>query len=86
MRYKRVDCADGFSFSVQARSSECYCEPKGSEGPYSSCEVGYPSEEEELLLPFDHGDGVYGWVDVDVIRAVIERHGGMVQGTLPPGV
>ena len=31
-------------------------------------------------------DTVYGWVPSEVVRAVIEKHGGMVAGELPPGV
>lgn len=29
---------------------------------------------------------VYGYVPVELVREVIEKHGGMVEGGVPPGV
>tara|TARA_Y100001970_G_C14236063_1_gene861836 strand:+ start:595 stop:885 length:291 start_codon:yes stop_codon:yes gene_type:complete len=89
--YKRVICADGFSMSVQA-SSGAYCEPRiDGAASYSEVEVGYPSVAEPDLMqwvesPDRPTDTVYGWVPSKVVRAVIEKHGGMVDGEVPPGV
>jgi hypothetical protein len=73
-----IRCIDGFTMSVQASKGH-YCSPR-LDLPYgfTSVEVGYPSEAEELLLPFADGDsGVYGWVPVEVVEQVIEKHGGL---------
>ena len=84
-----VECRDGFKISVQASSSH-YCSPRNNEGPYVQVEVGYPSAVEETLLDYMDGgtdhptESVYGWVPVEVVAAIIERHGGIVSGDLPP--
>lgn len=89
--YKRVVCADGFSMSVQA-SDSAYCEPRMSgAASYSEVEVGYPSAKEPDLMrwvesPNRPTDTVYAYVPSSVVRAVIEKHGGMIDGEVPPGV
>ena len=47
---EQVVCADGFKVSIQA-SEFHYCSPKvsGLYVIYTSVEVGYPNEEEELI-------------------------------------
>ena len=78
----RIECADGFIVSVQASHTH-YCTPRDNRGPYSHVECGYPSEKDELLIPFievrtdDPTSTVYPWVPVEVVEAVIEKHGGM---------
>jgi len=90
-RFERCVCADGFSMSVQAHDG-AYCHPRvDGASRYESVEVGFPSEEEPLLMewaetPDEPTDTVYGWVPVAIIRQVIEKHGGMVGGEVPPGV
>ena len=90
-RYKRVTCKDGFSMSIQANAN-VYCIPRMNYAPkYLEVEVGFPSEEEELLMEFcDEPDRptetVYGYVPVGVVALVIAKHGGMVDGEVPPGV
>jgi len=87
----KVVCADGFSMSVQANEF-AYCSPRISNAAsYSEVEVGYPSTEEPDLMdwvesPERPTDTVYAWVPSEVVRAVIEKHGGMVEGEVPPGV
>lgn len=88
---KRVVCADGFSMSVQANWG-AYCEPRrdGAQA-YTEVEVGYPSKAEPLLQrwiesPDRPTDTVYGYVPSTVVRSVIDKHGGMVEGEVPPGV
>ena len=90
-RYKKVICSDGFSMSVQA-SSGAYCEPREDDAKsYSEVEVGYPSSEESDLMEWAESperptDTVYVSVPSKIVRAVIEKHGGMVEGEVPPGV
>lgn len=83
----RVVCADGFSMSVQIGRAE-YCLPRVDDAPvYSHCEVGYPSEKEEMLMPYIDGnrvadDGwptVYAGVPVEVIDEIITKHGGFAK-------
>ncbi len=88
---KTVVCKDGFSMSVQANEG-AYCSPKvtGAER-YNSCEVGYPSQNEELILewaeePESAPNTIYGYVPTERISLVIAKHGGMVSGEVPPGV
>jgi len=88
---KKVICADGFTMSVQANEN-AYCEPRRcNEETYTLVEVGFPSVEEALLMPWAEDrrrptDTVYGYVPVDIITTVIVKHGGMVEGQVPPGV
>lgn len=89
--YKRVECEDGFSVSIQARSTS-YCEPRvdGAE-KYHSVELGFPSHEDELIMPYAEMperplDTVYGYVPVSVVNLLIAKHGGIVAGNAPPGV
>ena len=90
MKYKRIECKDGFSMSVQA-SVGCYCDPRDDIGPYNSVECGFPSEYEELIIAYAEArheptKTVYGWVPVGVVTNVIAKHGGMIDGTVPHGV
>jgi len=88
---KRVECADGFSMSVQA-SKYNYCEPRIDNAKvYTQVEVGFPSDYEPLLVPWvedpeAYTNTVYGFVPVQVIVDVCAKHGGIVTGDLPPGV
>ena len=83
-----VKCKDGFTMSVQASKSH-YSEPKNDEGPYSEVEVGFPSHYDINLIkyaeqPHKPTDTVYGYVPAHVVQMVIDAHGGMVEGELPP--
>jgi hypothetical protein len=60
-------------------------------GIYTEVEVGFPSEEESLLLHYaenrDNPTGtVYGWVPATTVALVCAKHGGIVDGELPKGV
>lgn len=77
-------CADGFSLSIQA-SSMHYCRPSKDlqDGDYSKVELSYLSEEVEEFLPFAEDDEaplatVYGYVPVEIVDAVLAKHGGIV--------
>ena len=88
-RFKTVICEDGFDMSVQA-SSFHYCSPREDKRhAYTSVEVGFPSDEEPLLMqwvedPDKPTETVYGYVPAAVILAVIAKHGGVASGELPP--
>tara|TARA_R100001082_G_scaffold107030_1_gene80483 strand:- start:2955 stop:3257 length:303 start_codon:yes stop_codon:yes gene_type:complete len=88
---KTVVCADGFSMSVQANGT-AYCHPRQEHAEqYTEVEIGFPSEEEELLMewaenPSEPTDTVYAWVPAGRVSLVIAKHGGMVSGELPPGI
>jgi len=80
----RIHCYDGFSFSVQANKYH-YCSPKCD--PYDSLiydnyEVGYPSEpllelKEYVEWWYDCWDTVFGYVPIDVIKTIIDKHKGI---------
>ena len=90
-RNKPIICKDGFGMSVQASSGN-YCEPREDFANfYTEVEVGYPSERESLLMeyaedPANPTETVYGWVPADIIRHIIDKHGGIVKGEVPRGV
>ena len=74
---------DGFEMSVQASRGH-YCSPRDNRGPWHAFEIGYPSEEERLLAEYAEDadkltDTVYGYVPLEVILAVIEKHGGLAE-------
>ncbi len=86
-----VVCADGFNMSVQAHNG-AYCEPRlDAQKKYTLVEIGFPSAKEPLIMPWCEDDQkptetVYGYVPVDVVSNVIVKHGGLVEGEVPPGV
>jgi len=82
-----IKCVDGFGMSVQARSS-AMCKPKRtmSDGDYTHVEIGFPTMKEELIMEYiynffaepDPTDAVYGYVPIEIVDQVIEKHGGMI--------
>lgn len=80
--FPRIECNDGFHFSVQGHAGS-YSSPRDDfAAEYSKVEVGFPSAEESLLAEFAEDadrltDTVYGYVPIAVIVAVIEKHGGL---------
>lgn len=86
--WETVVCADGFSMSVQA-SEYNYCNPRNNVGPWESVEVGFPNAYEHTLQPYAEEPGrptetVYAWVPNRLVRSVVEVHGGLVSGEIPP--
>jgi hypothetical protein len=80
---KPITCKDGFTMSVQA-SKFHYCSPRQNltDGNYNSVEIGFPSEVESLLLKYAEDPEkptgtVYGYVPLNVVDSVIEKHGGI---------
>ena len=87
---KQIICADGFTMSVQA-SENAYSTPRENKGPYTAAEVGYPTEEESLLMQYVEDasrptETVYPYVPSSVITLVCAKHGGIVKGELPEGI
>jgi len=82
----RIICKDGFNLSVQVSSGH-YCSPRMDDAKkYSDVEVGYPSEEEKLLLPYAQNknrptETLYAYVPVEVVDKIIEKHGGFLLQT-----
>ena len=80
--FPRMVCADGFSMSVQAHYA-AYSRPRDDFAEnYTAVEVGFPSERDELLMPFVEDastptNTVYGYVPVSVVCDVITKHGGL---------
>ena len=81
----RIVCKDGFTVSVQA-SDYHNCIPMETFKPrdgktYSKVELGYPNMIDELITYYaeddDYTNTVYGWVPVDVVIQLIEKHGGI---------
>lgn len=80
----RILCRDGFNISVQA-SEFAYCTPRvTADIEYTKFECGFPSSAVPELREWKDGDdkdddtvSVYGFVPVEVIVALIEKHGGI---------
>ncbi len=77
---KKMTMKDGFTMSVQASAGH-YCSPKYNDGPWESVEVGFTSSWQKLLKPYAEGrpytQTVYGWVPVEIVEAIIKKHGGL---------
>lgn len=78
-----IRCANGLVLSVQA-SSFHYCYPRSNRGPYSTVEVGFPSEAIETLMayaenPEEPTDTVYSQVPIKTVCQVILDNGGFAQ-------
>ena len=78
----RLYCNDGYSVSVQA-SEFHYCSPRlNGLQDYERVELGFPSMEDELINEYaddgdDYTDTVYGYVPIEVVEKLIEKHGGI---------
>ena len=78
-----MKCADGFTISVQA-SKIHYCSPRiNGADQYENVELGFPNMEEPLIAdyaedPDDLIHTVYGFVPIEVVNKLIEKHGGIV--------
>lgn len=88
--YDRCAFADGFTVSIQA-NQYMYCEPRRQRptGGFTHVELGFPTEADSLLTkyaedPENPTETVYGYVPARVVRALIAKHGGIVEGECPP--
>ena len=75
-------CKDGFHISIQA-SEYHYCSPRvnGADG-YETVELGFPNREDILIMeyaedPDDPTGTVYGFVPIEIVNQLIEKHGGI---------
>ena len=83
-----IECDDGFRISIQASSSH-YSIPRTKADAYTHVELGFPSEADDLIKPFaedfdDYTQTVYPYVPAYVVLALLQKHGGIVKGQLPP--
>ena len=81
--HDHITCHDGFTMSVQASSFHYSIPRQDNLTEYSCVEVGFPSEEEELLLPYAEDaenptETVYAYVPAAVVKAVVDKHGGLL--------
>ena len=79
----RIECKDGFTISVQG-STNHYCDPREDlfDADYSEVELGYPSEPDDWIADYAEDDEdlchtVYGWVPIELVEELIEKHGGI---------
>ena len=77
-----VKCKDGFTISVQAGTFYYSCPKFDGAIPYETVELGYPSSPDELIMayaenPDEPCDTVYGYVPVDIVCQLVEKHGGI---------
>lgn len=78
-----VVCADGFQISIQA-SPFHYCYPKDKNAEnFEKVELGFPNQKDDLITeyaedPDDPTSTVYGYVPIEVVDKLMEKHGGIV--------
>ena len=81
----KIICSDGFEMSVQVGFS-LYSTPKKVAKRYSTVEIGFPSEHEQLIEEYaegsfdevpDYTDTVYPYVPVKIVDKVLKKHGGI---------
>lgn len=77
-----VVCKDGYKISIQA-NEHAYCTPRENHAdPYLKVELGYPNREDNLINdyaedPENPTDTVYGYVPVEIVDKLLEKHGGI---------
>ena len=85
-----IKCTDGFEMSVQAHSGS-YCQ-RNTVGDLLTVECGFPTttpktaelrNHAELCGTTDYTETVYPYTPVEVVRAELAAHGGIVDGCLP---
>lgn len=72
-----VECADGYSLSVQA-SEYHYCTPRRNSGPYTHVEVWHCGSP-EILDEYGNGDDPYAYVPIEIVAELIDNHGGFLK-------
>lgn len=78
-----MKCKDGFEISVQA-SRYHYCSPRiNGAYEYDTVELGFPNEEDILIIdyaedPVHPTKTVYGFVPIEIVNKLVEKHGGIV--------
>lgn len=77
-----IICMDGYTVSIQGGTTAHYCYPRKHTNQYELVELGYPSSHD---LDFDEyaeqiecvPDTVYGYVPIEIVENVIQKHGGL---------
>ena len=78
-----VVCADGFQISIQA-SPFHYCYPKDNNAEnFEKVELGFPNQKDDLIMEYAKNPDyptltVYGYVPIEVVDKLMEKHGGIV--------
>lgn len=77
----RVFCKDGFNISIQANRT-AYCRPRENDlVDYESVELGYPNKLDDLIADYAEVFGttgtVFGYVPVNLVNELLEKHGGI---------
>ena len=78
----KIVCTDGFKMSVQGHEMT-YSIPKKVTTEFQAMEIGFPSQQEDLIMEFIDRPGheptqsVYGFIPIDLIEQIIEKHGGI---------
>ncbi len=80
---KAVKCADGFRVSIQGGTFFHYCRPKLHCNQYECVELGFPSMQDDLIMEYAEDETnptrtVYGYVPIEVVENLIQKHGGIV--------
>ena len=71
----RVKCADGYTVSIQAGYG-IYSIPREDADAYEAVELGFPSKVDRKLRPYA-SCGVYGYVPVELVDEILQKHGGI---------
>lgn len=78
-----VVCKDGFIVSIQGGTSHHYCLPRMHCAKFEKVELGFPNMYDELIAEYAENDNnytatVYGYVPIEIVEKLIEKHGGIV--------
>ena len=78
-----VLCADGYKVSIQAGNGLYSC-PRANVVEYTAVELGFPNMADDLIMKYaedpDEPTGtVYGYVPVEVVQQLMDKHGGIVE-------
>jgi hypothetical protein len=78
----KIVCMDGFKMSVQGNEMT-YSIPKKVATEFTAMEIGFPSAQEDLIMEFidrlvlEPTQSVYGYIPIDLIEKIVEKHGGI---------
>lgn len=76
-------CNDGYEISIQA-SEYHYSNPRvDGASEYTEVELGFPNEPDDLIIeyaetPDKPTETVYGFVPIELVEKLIQKHGGIV--------
>lgn len=76
-------CNDGYEISIQA-SANHYSNPRvDGASEYTEVELGFPNQKDDLIMEYAEDPDyptctVYGYVPIEVVDKLMEKHGGIV--------